>query len=72
MHPMSGKLDRARPIFVCWSELFYFYSIGNLLEYACTPPGGFAAAECAAPSSADADMEKLHDTLINMYVTDYN
>ena len=20
MHPMSGKLDRARPIFVCWSE----------------------------------------------------
>ena len=27
---------------------------------------------CAAPLSADADMEKLLDTLTIMYVTDYN
>ncbi len=30
--------------------------------------GGFAAAECIAPLSANADMEKLTDTLKIMYV----
>ena len=49
---MPRKKDRAQPIFVCWSELFCFYSIGNLPDYVQTAPGGFAAAECIAPLSA--------------------
>ena len=38
------------------------------IESAGTALGGEAAAECAAPLSADADMEKLPDTLKIMYV----